>query len=113
MIKKFKGGLVMEVLKKLVRLYVNDLDSAIAFYQKLTRHTVNMRFEMPKNGLELALIDSLLLICGKEEDLKPFKQTNATFLVDSLDEFKDFLESVGSTIIEGPSQVPSGKNMRV
>ena len=105
--------MVMEILKKLVRIYVNDLDSAIAFYQKLTKHTVNRRFEMPQNGLELASIDDLLLICGKEEDLNPFKQTNATFLVDSLDEFKDFLESVGSTIIREPSQVPTGKNMTV
>ena len=48
---------------------------------------------MPLNNLELASIDDLLLIGGKEEDLKPFKQTKVTFLVDSIEEFRDFLES--------------------
>lgn len=49
---------------------------------------VDMRFEMPLKNLELASIDDLLLIFGKEEDLKPLKQTKVTFLVDSIDEFK-------------------------
>ncbi len=103
----------MKILKKLLRIYVNDLDSAITFYEKLTNHTVDMRFKMPLNNLELASMDDLLLICGKEEDLKPFKQTKVTFLVDSLDDYKDFLENNGSTIIREPSEVPTGKNMTV
>lgn len=103
----------MKILKKLVRIYVNELDSAITFYEKLTNHTVDMRFEMPLNNLELASIDDFLLISGKEEDLNPFKQTKVTFLVDSIAEFKSFLENNGSTIIREPSQVPTGKNMTI
>jgi predicted enzyme related to lactoylglutathione lyase len=112
-VNKIRGELVMKILKKLVRIYVNDLDSAITFYEKLTNHIVDMRFEMPLYNLELASIDDLLLISGKEEDLEPFKQTKVTFLVDSIDEFKDFLENSGSTIIRKPSKVPTGKNMTV
>ena len=103
----------MKIIKKLVRIYVNDLDTAITFYSKLSNKTVDMRFKMPLNNLELASIDDLLLIGGKEEDLKPFKQTKVTFLVDSIEEFRDFLEVNGSTIIREPSQVPTGKNMTV
>lgn len=104
---------MVKILKKLVRIYVNELDSAIAFYEKLTNHHVDMRFEMPLKNLELASIDDLLLLSGKEEDLKPFKQTKVTFLVDSVYEFKNFLENNGSTIIREPSRVPTGKNMTV
>lgn len=103
----------MKIFKKLVRIYVNNLDSAISFYQTLTNDSVGLRFKMPSHHLELASIDNLLLISGKEEDLKPFRQTHATFLVDSIDEFKTFLENSGSTIIKEPTPVPTGRNMTV
>jgi hypothetical protein len=71
--------LKMQILKKLVRIYVNDLDTAIDFYQGLTKSSVDMRFEMPQNKMELASIGDLLIISGEEQDLAPFKQTKATF----------------------------------
>ena len=72
-----------------------------------------MRFEIPQIGLELAQIGDILLIAGSEEALKPFRSTQATFLVDSLDEFKAYLEEKGAEIIRGPDKVPTGRNMTV
>lgn len=103
----------MKILKKLVRIYVNDLEAAISFYQQLTNQEVSRRFKMPHNSLELASIDDLLLISGKEEDLTTIRQTKVTFLVDSLDEFQSFLEGNGSKIVSGPNVVPTGRNMTV
>ena len=72
-----------------------------------------MRFEIPQIGLELAQIGDILLIAGSDEALKPFRSTQATFLVDSLDEFRAYLEEKGAEIIRGPDKVPTGRNMTV
>ncbi|MPN53990.1 hypothetical protein SDC9_201659 [bioreactor metagenome] len=72
-----------------------------------------MRFQVPQVGLELAQIGDILLIAGSEEALKPFRITQATFLVDSLDEFRAFLEERGAEIIRRPAKVPTGWNMTV
>ncbi len=101
----------MKVLKILSRLYVNDLKSAIEFYEKLLGTPVARRIEIPQIGLELAQIGDILIIAGSDEALKPFRSTQATFLVDSLDEFKAYLEEKGAEIIRGPTKVPTGWNM--
>ena len=103
----------MKILKTLSRLYINDLNSALEFYEELLGTPAAMRFEIPQIGLELAQIGDILLIAGSEEALKPFRSTQATFLVDSLDEFKAYLEEKGAEIIRGPDKVPTGRNMTV
>ena len=103
----------MQILKKLARIYVKDMDSAIHFYKELTHDSMGRRFEMPQFKIEVASVGDLLIICGEEEHLAPFKKTTATFFVDSLDDFKNFLESNGAEILTGPSQVPTGRNMTV
>ena len=103
----------MKILQTLSRLYINDLTSSLEFYEELLGSPAAMRFEIPQIGLELAQIDNILLIAGSDEALKPFKGTQATFLVDSLDEFKAYLEEKGAEIIRGPNKVPTGRNMTV
>ena len=103
----------MKILQILSRLYVADLNPALDFYEELLETPVAMRFEIPQTGVELAQISTILLIAGSEEALKPFRNTQATFLVDSLDKFKTFLEENGAEIIRGPSKVPTGRNMTV
>lgn len=103
----------MKILKILSRFYVNNLDYALKFYEELLATPVATRFEIPQIGLELAQIGDILLIAGSQEALKPFRSTQATFLVDSLDDFRAFLEEKGSEIIRGPTRVPTGRNMTV
>lgn len=103
----------MKILQILSRIYVNDLNSALEFYEELLGPPAAMRFEIPKIGLELAQIGNILLIAGSDEALKPFRSTQATFLVDSLDEFKAYLEGKGAEILRGPNKVPTGRNMTV
>ena len=62
-------------------------------------------------NLELARIDNLLIICGLNESLKPFQDTNATFLVDSIQEYKEYLLKNGAAIIQDLKKVPTGFNM--
>jgi len=103
----------MKVLKTLSRVYVEDLEEHLDFYEKLMGMKVEMRIPMPEVGLELAQIDDILIIAGLEPALKPFKRTQATFLVDSVEEYRSFLKENGSRIIRGPQKVPTGVNMTV
>jgi predicted enzyme related to lactoylglutathione lyase len=103
----------MKILQILSRLYVNDLNSAIEFYEDLLGSPAAMRFEIPQIGLKLAQIKNILLIAGSDEALERFRSTQATFLVDSLDEFKAYLEEKGAEILRGPNKVPTGRNMTV
>jgi len=103
----------MKILKILSRLYINDLNSVLDFYEELLGTPAAMRFEIPQIGLELAQIGDILLIAGSDEALKPFRSTQATFLVDSLDGFKVYLEKKGAESIRGPNKVPTGRNMTV
>jgi len=103
----------MKILQNLSRLYIPNLNSTLEFYEELLDTPAAMRFEIPQIGLELAQIGNVLLIAGSEEALKPFRGTQATFLVDSLDEFRAFLEEKGAEIIRGPDKVPTGRNMTV
>ena len=103
----------MKVLKILSRLYVDDLNLAIEFYEGLLGIPTAMRFEISQIGLELAQVGDILLIVGSEEALKPYRITQATFLVDSLDEFKAYLEEKGAEVIRESAKAPTGRNMTV
>jgi hypothetical protein len=72
-----------------------------------------MCFEMPHIGLKLAQMGDILLIADSDEALKPYRITMATMLVDSLDEFKAYMEGKGAEFIREPAKVPTGRNMTV
>ncbi|MEA4901044.1 VOC family protein [Desulfitobacterium sp.] len=103
----------MKILKTLIRVTVNDLDSALSFYENLLGIKAQSRFGYPEMKLELATVGDILLIAGSKEVLKPFQDTNGTFLVDSVEEFKNYLEQQGGKIIGRIKDVPTGRNMIV
>ena len=103
----------MKILRTLTRVCVNDIESTIQFYENLTGVKTGLRFSMPATGLELAGVGEVLVIAGTDEALTPFRQTNATFLVDSLEEYHRFLTENGATVLSPPKQVPTGMNMTV
>ncbi|AKB57101.1 hypothetical protein MSBR2_0585 [Methanosarcina barkeri 227] len=41
----------MKILQTLSRLYINDLNSALEFYEELLGSPAAMRFEIPQIGL--------------------------------------------------------------
>lgn len=103
----------MKIKKVLSRFYVNDIDKAIEFYEKIFNEKCSMKFDYPEMNLKLASVGSVLIIAGSDEALKKFKDTNATFLVDSVAEFRTFLLNNGAEIIRDLKEVPSGRNMTV
>jgi predicted enzyme related to lactoylglutathione lyase len=103
----------MKVLKILSRLYVNDLDASIAFYEALTGEKCAVRFAYKEKDLDLAQIGSLLLIAGNDQALEPFRTTTITILVDALTEFREFLLKNGAVIIRDITKVPTGFNIAI
>lgn len=61
----------------------------------------------------MAKIGDILLIAGSDQALKSFRRMQATFLVDSLCEFKVYLEEKGAKILRVLDKVPTGRNMTV
>lgn len=103
----------MKIKQILNRFYVHDIEQSIEFYEKVLDKKCNLRFKLPEVNLELAQIADILIIGGNEEALKPFKDTKATFLVDSIVEFKDFLLDNGAEVIRDLKEVPTGMNMTI
>ncbi len=105
----------MNILKTFTRIYLEpaNLNRAIAFYENLFNEKCNLRFMYSEARLELAGVGSILLIAGSEEALQQFKNTKATFIVDSLNDFKEELIKHGAVILQEPRKVPTGVNMRI
>lgn len=96
------------------RVFVSEdrLAETIKFYEGLFDEPVRLRFTHAKAGLELALAGQVLIIAGPAERLAPFRATAATFVVDSVDDYRAVLEKAGADILEPPAATPTGRNMR-
>lgn len=103
----------MKVKKILTRIYVHDIEKTIEFYTKLLGKKCESRFKYDEKNLEIAQLGDILILAGSDESLKSFKDTKATFLVDSAAEFKKFLLENGAVIIRDLKKVPTGMNLTV
>lgn len=103
----------MEIKQVLYRIYTNNIEESIAFYEQLTGERCASRFKYSQVGLELARVQNFLIIAGSDQALLPFKETNATFLVDSLADYRHFLLENKAEIIRDIQVVPTGWNMTV
>lgn len=103
----------MKVKQILNRIYVNEMDQTVAFYENLLDEKCSMRFEHKQFHLELAQVGCILIICGTDKVLESFKNTKATFIVDSIIEFKNFLLENDATIRKDVKETPTGLNMIV
>ncbi|MBW4634070.1 MAG: VOC family protein [Iphinoe sp. HA4291-MV1] len=103
----------MPVVTILNRVYVQDIDAALHFYQGLLGASVESRFRYPGVDVEIAKIGSLLLLSGSSESLQFFQRVQATFVVDSLEQVTSYLQQQGAVILRPPQQVPTGMNMIV
>lgn len=100
----------MRVLRTYARAYAPDLDEALTPLINVTGEPVDSRFSMP-NGLELATVGGVLVVAGDEETLAPYRATQATLIVDDLDECQSLLAHAGAHVVRGPQQVPTGRNL--
>ncbi|WP_313182446.1 VOC family protein [Lacrimispora sp.] len=106
-------GHQMQVHKIVTPVYVNDLESTIAYYEEFLNKKVTNRFSYKEKGLDIAVIDTLLIIAGNEEALKSVNSISLSILVDNIKECRQWLLAHGATIVEDITNVPTGFNMIV
>ncbi|MGW7552498.1 VOC family protein [Streptomyces rimosus] len=94
----------------LIRVFVEPggLDASIAFYERLQDREADARFSFPAKNLRLATVGAFLLIEGGEEDLRPFRSTVGTLLVDDVRPYHEKLVAEGAEIIFPLQEVPTG-----
>ncbi|MBH2881228.1 VOC family protein [Serratia ureilytica] len=94
----------------LIRVYVNEgeIDRTIALYEQLHGVKADMRFDFPEHRLVLAAVGPFLILEGSEENLRPFRSTVGTLLVDDIYPYHQRLQAAGADIFFGPVEVPTG-----
>jgi predicted enzyme related to lactoylglutathione lyase len=98
-----------QVLSTSARLYLDRIEDALPLLRRLTGEEPTARFTY--RDLELAKISGFLAIAGSAEALAPYRQTQATSLVRDLDRVAEILTHRGGSIVDGPNQVPTGRNL--
>jgi predicted enzyme related to lactoylglutathione lyase len=103
--------MAVTVLATLARVYVDDLDVALPTFVELTGEQPRLRFTY--RGLNLASVGGYLLLAGSDEALAPYRGTHATAIVESIDQILSITEQHGGEILDGPNEVPTGRNLTV
>ncbi len=101
----------MAVLTTYARVYVDDLDVALPTFEALTGTEPGLRFAY--EGVELAAIGAYLLVAGTPEALAPFRDVQATVIVDDLEEVFTVVAREGGRTLDGPNVVPTGRNLTI
>ncbi|OEU96393.1 VOC family protein [Streptomyces oceani] len=97
----------------LIRVFLDpgDLESRLAFYERLQGVEADGRFTY--GTLRLAMVGAFLLIEGAEEDLRPYRSTTGTLLVDDVRPYYERLVADGAEIVVPFQEVPTGAAFNV
>ncbi|MEU7576955.1 VOC family protein [Streptomyces sp. NPDC041068] len=98
----------MEILGTTLRICVEDLESSVAFYERLAGGKA-MRFE--RGGVSVAAVGCFLLMSGPAKELDVLRKISATIAVQDVDEADAVLKSSGAQIIAGPLPTPAGRSL--
>ncbi|MFF5476533.1 VOC family protein [Streptomyces sp. NPDC012935] len=98
----------MDILGTTLRVCVDDLETAVPFYERLAGATA-LRFE--RGGVQVAAIGCFLLMSGPEAELEVLRKVAATIAVKDVDEAHQVLSELGAHIIAGPVPTPVGRNL--
>ena len=98
----------MEILGASLRICVDDLDTAVPFYERLAGGRA-LRFE--RGGVRVAAIGSFLLMSGPEAELEVLRKVAATIAVKDVEEAHRLLTELGARIVAGPVPTPVGRNL--
>ncbi|MEV7684419.1 VOC family protein [Streptomyces bungoensis] len=98
----------MEILGATLRICVDDIETAIPFYEGLAGRRAQ-RFE--RGGVQVAAVGSFLLMSGPEAELEVLRRVAATIAVEDVDEAHRVLTEQGARIVAGPVETPAGRNL--
>ena len=98
----------MDILGATLRICVDDLETAVPFYERLAGGRAQ-RFE--RGGVQVAAVGCFLLMSGPEAELDVLRKVAATIAVKDLDEAHRVLTELGARIVAGPLPTPGGRNL--
>jgi predicted enzyme related to lactoylglutathione lyase len=98
----------MEILGTTLRICVTDLESSVAFYERLTGGRAQ-RFE--RGGVSAAAVGCFLLMSGPEDELDVLRRVTATIAVRDVGETAAALDASGAKVLAGPVDTPAGRNL--
>ncbi|WP_405951665.1 VOC family protein [Streptomyces prunicolor] len=98
----------MEILGATLRVCVDDLETAVPFYERLAGGTA-LRFE--RGGVSVAAVGCFLLMSGPPAELEVLRKIAATIAVKDVDETHAVLTELGAHIVAGPIASPAGRNL--
>jgi predicted enzyme related to lactoylglutathione lyase len=98
----------MDILGATLRVCVDDLETAVPFYERLAGGTA-LRFE--RGGVQVAAVGCFLLMSGPKEELEVLRKVAATIAVTDVDEARRVLSELGAHIVAGPVATPAGRNL--
>ncbi|MEU6658168.1 VOC family protein [Streptomyces sp. NPDC046821] len=96
----------MEILGTTLRICVDDLESSVAFYERLAGSRA-MRFE--RDGVSVAAVGCFLLMSGPEAEIEVLRNVRATLAVKDVDEAHAALSASGARVLAGPIKTPAGR----
>ncbi|MFH8448435.1 VOC family protein [Streptomyces fungicidicus] len=98
----------MEILGATLRVCVDDIESAIPFYERLAGGSA-LRFE--RGGVQVAAVGCFLLMSGPATELDVLRKVAATIAVKDVEETRQVLAEMGADILAGPLPSPVGRNL--
>ncbi|MEV8541956.1 VOC family protein [Streptomyces sp. NPDC051572] len=98
----------MEILGATLRICVDDLETAVPFYERLAGGTA-LRFE--RGGVSVAAVGCFLLMSGPPAELEVLRKVAATIAVKDVDETHAVLTELGAHIVAGPIASPAGRSL--
>lgn len=93
------------IISVLARVFVDDLDEALPFYEALTGSTAQ-RFGF--RDVELARVGHFLLLAGNTAS---YRDRVATVEVAELSPVLQAVDAEGGAIVEGPTDGPNGRRL--
>ncbi|AZS84006.1 VOC family protein [Streptomyces griseoviridis] len=98
----------MEILGATLRICVEDMESAVPFYERLAGGTA-LRSE--RGGVRVAAIGCFLLMSGDPAQLELLRKIAATIAVKDVDATHRVLTELGARVIAGPVPTPAGRTL--
>lgn len=105
----------MRILSKRLRSYVEPprFESTIAFYERINNTRCDLRFDVNQGSVEGAIVGDMMIFSGAPGALASIRQLQATFFVDSLDDFVLPLIANGGEVVRLPHSDRLGRHLWV
>ncbi|MGW1159477.1 VOC family protein [Streptomyces sp. NPDC002513] len=98
----------MEILGASLRVCVDDLETAVHFYERLAGSRA-LRFE--RGGVQVAAVGCFLLMSGPATELELLRKVAATIAVEDVEEAHRVLTDLGARVIAGPIPTAVGHHL--